>query len=88
MDAVVAGPPATEVCAHKFRFSRRGGSSVQAALPDDYGSLNLDEPFTCLCSSPHCRGLIRPDDPERHAVSWDLLVKGAFCEIGRVGQPL
>jgi hypothetical protein len=57
-------------------------------ITDDYGTLNLEEPFPCLCGAPRCRGQVLPDDPVRHGAEWDLLIAGAFPEIARVGQPL
>ena len=32
-------------------------------LTDDYGTLNPEEPFLCLCDAPNCRGQVLPDDP-------------------------
>lgn len=55
---------------------------------DDYGALNLEEPFNCLCGVPHCRGQVLPDDPLRHATVWDGLVAAAFPYIQCVAQPL
>ncbi len=57
-------------------------------ITDDYGALNLEEPFECLCGAPHCRGQVLPDDPLRHAPEWDALLKDAFPQIPRVAQPL
>lgn len=57
-------------------------------LTDDYGALNLQTPFRCLCGAPGCRGTITPDDFERHAGGWDRQIAGAFPLIGRVAQPL
>lgn len=57
-------------------------------ITDDYGTLNLEEPFLCLCGAPNCRGQILPDDPERHATEWDRLIGEAFMAIDRVNQPL
>jgi hypothetical protein len=57
-------------------------------LTDDYGTLNLDEPFQCPCRAPRCRGQVMPDDPLRHAAEWDRLIADAFPEIARVEQPL
>ena len=57
-------------------------------LTDDYGALNVEEPFTCLCSAPKCRGQILPDDPIREAADWDRQVAAAFPDIGRIDQPL
>jgi len=57
-------------------------------ITDDYGTLNLEEPFPCLCGAPNCRGQVLPDDPVRHAQEWDRLIAAAFPAIDRVGQPL
>lgn len=57
-------------------------------ITDDYGALNLEEPFACLCSAPECRGEIRPDDPERCSERWDRSVAAAFSDLNRVVQPL
>ena len=57
-------------------------------ITDDYGALNLEEPFTCFCDAPHCRGQVLPDDPMRYAGAWDMLVAAAFPDVGRVEQPL
>jgi hypothetical protein len=57
-------------------------------LTDDYGSLNLEEPFTCLCDSPNCRGRVLPDDPVRNAAAWDARVAAVFPMLQTVEQPL
>jgi hypothetical protein len=57
-------------------------------LTDDYGTLNLEEPFRCLCGAPNCRGQVLPDDPVRHAAEWDRMIADAFPAIARVEQPL
>lgn len=57
-------------------------------ITDDYGSLNIDEPFACDCGLSQCRGIVRPDDFERHADIWDDWVSAAFPQIGKVKQPL
>ena len=57
-------------------------------LTDDYGTLNLREDFVCACSSPRCRQIIRPDDMERHADAWDIIVKPLFYRIDKIPQPL
>jgi hypothetical protein len=57
-------------------------------ITDDYGTLNLEEPFDCLCGSPDCRGRIMPDDPVRHSETWDALLARAFPAVARVDQPL
>jgi hypothetical protein len=57
-------------------------------LADDYGTLNLTEPFECACGSKACRKIIQPDDHVRLADRWDAQVEAAFPDIGRVEQPL
>jgi hypothetical protein len=57
-------------------------------LTDDYGTLNLEESFTCACSRPQCRGQIQPDDNARNADRWDELLRAAFPSIREVPQPL
>lgn len=57
-------------------------------ITDDYGTLNLEEPFECLCGAPRCRGQVLPDDPVRYAAEWDRLIAEAFPAIERVDQPL
>lgn len=55
---------------------------------NDYGALNLEETFTCHCRSPVCRSDIHPEDFDRHAEAWDVLVRAAFPQVTRVPQPL
>lgn len=57
-------------------------------ITDDYGTLNPEEPFDCLCDAPNCRGSIRPDDALRCAPAWDSLIASAFPSIRDVAQPL
>jgi len=62
--------------------------AVGEEITDDYGTLNLEEPFPCLCGAESCRGQVLPDDPLRHAVEWDRQIKSAFPAIDQVDQPL
>ena len=57
-------------------------------ITDDYGTLNLEEDFPCLCGAPDCRGVVRPDDPVRFAAAWDALTSAAFPLIPTLHQPL
>jgi hypothetical protein len=57
-------------------------------LTDDYGTLNPEEPFACLCGSANCRGQVLPEDPEHYGTWWDALVAEAFPAIAQVSQPL
>jgi hypothetical protein len=44
--------------------------------------------MVCACHSPQCRGIIRPDDMERHAAAWDAKVEPLFRRIRQLPQPL
>jgi len=57
-------------------------------LTCDYGALNLERPFECLCGEPDCRGSIRPDDFDRVVPRWDELLRGAIVDVLEVAQPL
>ena len=57
-------------------------------LTDDYGTLNLREPFVCGCRLATCRGKVRPDDMERLSPVWDQEMRSVFPLIPRVTQPL
>jgi hypothetical protein len=57
-------------------------------LCDDYGALNLGEPFECACDSNQCRRVILPDDHIRLADWWDEQLRAAFPSVGLVEQPL
>jgi len=57
-------------------------------LTDDYGLLNIDQPFACACGSPDCRGTIRTDDVLRFADTFDAQVTDALSRFTSVDQPL
>lgn len=57
-------------------------------ITDDYGTLNPEEPFTCLCNATNCRGTVKPCDPLHHAAAWDERIAAAFPSIPHVAQPL
>jgi hypothetical protein len=57
-------------------------------LTDDYGTLNLREPFRCLCGQANCRQYVQPDDLTRLHERWDVELRQAFPHIVRVAQPL
>jgi hypothetical protein len=57
-------------------------------LTSDYGALNLERPFTCLCGKPACRGTVRPEDFDRYARIWDAGIRAAFTKIRELEQPL
>jgi uncharacterized protein len=57
-------------------------------LTDDYGYLNLDEPFEVLPEPGSTRNVIYPDDLVRYYPIWDEKLLGAFPELAKVDQPL
>lgn len=61
---------------------------VGEQLTDDYGTLNIDHAFTCLCGSPRCRGRVLPDDAARMADRWDRDIAASVPLLGAVEQPL
>jgi hypothetical protein len=57
-------------------------------LTDDYGYLNLDEPFEVLPEPGSNRNVIYPDDLLRFYPIWDEKLLTAFPELLNVNQPL
>lgn len=57
-------------------------------LTDDYGTLNLTEPFECHCGAPSCRGVLHPEDPQRLVDEWDTRVRAVFSRLSLVEQSL
>ena len=56
-------------------------------LTDDYGFLNIIEPFT-VKSEGTGRNTVYPDDLRRYSDTWDQLIREAFDNFLRVAQPL
>lgn len=57
-------------------------------LTDDYGYLNLAEPFECLPEVGSDRTIIYPDDLLKYYQLWDSKLLEAFKYFSRVNQPL
>jgi hypothetical protein len=57
-------------------------------LTDDYGYLNIDEPFEALPEKGTRRRLVMPDDLLRYHRQWDRKLEQAFARFERVEQPL
>jgi hypothetical protein len=57
-------------------------------LTDDYGTLNLDEPFDCFPEAGTDRSRVMPDDLLRYHRHWDRIAEEAFRCFPRVDQPL
>ncbi len=61
---------------------------VGEELTDDYGYLNIDEPFEPLQEAGSERRVVYPDDLLKFHAEWDALLEPAFEDITRVDQPL
>jgi uncharacterized protein len=56
-------------------------------LTNDYGSLNILEPFHA-CDEGTERKVVYPDDLTRHYADWDHQLESAFKRVQAVDQPL
>lgn len=56
-------------------------------LTDDYGYLNIEEPFEALDEGMD-RKIVYPDDLERHHLEWDQKLIDTFPMITKIDQPL
>ncbi len=56
-------------------------------LTDDYGYLNVTEPFECLPEPGTNRTMVMPDDLLNHYREWDEKLKDAFKNFNEVPQP-
>ncbi|RZJ27449.1 MAG: SET domain-containing protein-lysine N-methyltransferase [Flavobacterium sp.] len=56
-------------------------------LTDDYGYLNISEPFEVVDEGTE-RKIVYPDDLLRHYKEWDDLIRGSFNQIKTVDQPM
>jgi hypothetical protein len=56
-------------------------------LTDDYGYLNLSEPFACQPEPNTTRTMVMPDDLLYFHEEWDVKLKNAFKNFSRVKQP-
>ncbi len=57
-------------------------------LTDDYGSLNVDEPFECFAETGTDRTMVMPGDLLLYADLWDAQALDAFRHYNHVEQPL
>lgn len=57
-------------------------------LTDDYGYLNLEEPFHAIPEPGSERNVIYPDDLLRYYPQWDGQLLSVFPELVRLEQPL
>jgi len=57
-------------------------------ITDEYGLFNIEEPMILACGCKKCRGILQPDDIERHARGWDRRVRTALDSVRAVDQPL
>lgn len=57
-------------------------------MTDEYGLFNPDEEMPVACGCNSCRGVVKPDDPQRFAPVWDRKVRLALARLPHVDQPL
>ncbi|MBL0046911.1 MAG: SET domain-containing protein [Bacteroidetes bacterium] len=57
-------------------------------LTDDYGYLNISEPFVCEKEEGSLRTRVMPDDLLHFHTEWDSKLKEAFQKYNQVEQPL
>lgn len=57
-------------------------------LTNDYGILNRQYDFPCLCGSKNCRKLIKRNDIKKLYPIWDKKVQDSFFFIPSLPQPL
>jgi hypothetical protein len=57
-------------------------------LTDDYGYLNLDQPFYCLPEPKSTRTRVMPDDILQYYPEWDRQASEAFQFFSVIPQPL
>ena len=57
-------------------------------LMNDYGTLNIGEPFHCVLEPGSNRKLVLPDDLLHYYRDWDKKLIGAFKNLQKVSQPL
>ncbi len=57
-------------------------------LTDDYGYLNVTEPFDCIPEKGSTRTQVMPDDLLNFHEEWDKKLNGAFPFLNKVDQPL
>jgi len=72
--------------AYNFELAVR---DIQAGeeLTDDYGYLNVTEPFICLPEPGTNRTMVLPDDLLNFHEEWDTQLIGAFKNFNKVAQP-
>lgn len=57
-------------------------------LTDDYGTLNVEEPFECIREEGTERQIVYPDDLLKYYKQWDHQVINALAFLEQVEQPL
>jgi len=57
-------------------------------LTDDYGYLNINEPFDAEAEEGSLRSSVMPDDLLRYHAEWDKKLLSAFVDFNKVAQPL
>jgi hypothetical protein len=73
--------------AYEFEIAIRDIAAGEE-LTDDYGYLNLEEPFEVVPEAGSNRNVIYPDDLLRYYPEWDQQLLKSFPQIPKVHQPL
>ena len=73
--------------AYEFEIAIRDIAAGEE-LTDDYGYLNLEEPFHVMPEPGSNRNIIYPDDLLRYYPEWDEKLLKAFPDILEIDQPL
>jgi hypothetical protein len=73
--------------AYEFEIAVRDIAAGEE-LTDDYGYLNLEEPFHVIPEPGSNRNIIYPDDLLRYYPEWDEKLLKAFPDILQIDQPL
>jgi uncharacterized protein len=73
--------------AYEFEIAIRDIAAGEE-LTDDYGYLNLEEPFHVVPEPGSTRTIIYPDDLLRYYPEWDEKLLKSFPRIPQVNQPL
>lgn len=57
-------------------------------ITDEYGIFNLDQDMRLVCSEPHCRKVIGPNDFDRYYKDWDKKILKSINKLPGLDQPL
>ena len=79
--------PSCITTAYDFELAVRDIQSGEE-LTNDYGTLNVNDPFFCLAEKGANRQVVMPDDLLHYHQDWDIKLISAFQNLPNVEQPL